>query len=282
MLLIYGAPAPDAARAALGRSEWRRRPGRSAKPMDAWDVRIAPDGRTRRGRPIDPQLGTLGIWAYDGDRPLPRRISPAIDADESPVWSTRRHAARLGHGPPDDHGARRAGQLPDEQSLRTFEHPMRVRDWSPDGQWLVVSETRAGHARRPVAGARAATGERARRVRAIRPSTRPRRSVSPDGRWLAYASDESGRFEIYVDSFPNARHRAARLTSGGGTDPRWRRDGTRALLPPRLRDSRRRSSRGEPMDRPEASSSRRGCSTPVARHSRSMTSRADGSAFSST
>jgi eukaryotic-like serine/threonine-protein kinase len=48
--------------------------------------------------------------------------------------------------------------------------------------------------------------------------------VSPDGRWLAYASDESGRYEIYVDSFPAPGTRA-RLTSGGGGDPRWRADG---------------------------------------------------------
>jgi Tol biopolymer transport system component len=48
--------------------------------------------------------------------------------------------------------------------------------------------------------------------------------VSPDARWLAYASDESGRFEIYIDSFPKPGSRA-RLTTGGGMDPRWRADG---------------------------------------------------------
>jgi hypothetical protein len=44
--------------------------------------------------------------------------------------------------------------------------------------------------------------------------------VSPDGRWLAYASDESGRPEIYVDAFPEPVSRA-RLSVGGGTEPRW-------------------------------------------------------------
>ena len=48
--------------------------------------------------------------------------------------------------------------------------------------------------------------------------------VSPDGKWMAYALDESGRFEIYVDSFPKPGTRA-RLTTGGGSDPRWRADG---------------------------------------------------------
>ena len=48
---------------------------------------------------------------------------------------------------------------------------------------------------------------------------------SPDGRWLAYASNESGRYEIYVRSFPEPSGKWQVLTAGG-TQPRWRRDGT--------------------------------------------------------
>ena len=50
--------------------------------------------------------------------------------------------------------------------------------------------------------------------------------VSPDGRWLAYASDESGRYEIYVQSFPDAGTGGkTTISSGGGTQPRWSRNG---------------------------------------------------------
>jgi eukaryotic-like serine/threonine-protein kinase len=49
-------------------------------------------------------------------------------------------------------------------------------------------------------------------------------ALSPDGRWLAYASDESGAFEVYVQAFPDSL--AKRLVSrGGGAEPRWRADG---------------------------------------------------------
>jgi serine/threonine-protein kinase len=48
--------------------------------------------------------------------------------------------------------------------------------------------------------------------------------VSPDGRWLAYESDESGRFEIYVRSFPEGGSRIA-VSSNGGTRPPWARSG---------------------------------------------------------
>jgi Tol biopolymer transport system component len=48
--------------------------------------------------------------------------------------------------------------------------------------------------------------------------------ISPDGRYLAYASDASGRFEVYVATFPVPDKRW-QVSSGGGTDPRWRGDG---------------------------------------------------------
>jgi hypothetical protein len=47
---------------------------------------------------------------------------------------------------------------------------------------------------------------------------------SPDGRWIAYTSNESGRFEVYVQSFP-ASGGKWQVSNGGGASPRWRRDG---------------------------------------------------------
>ncbi len=48
--------------------------------------------------------------------------------------------------------------------------------------------------------------------------------ISPDGKWVAYASDESGEWEIYVTSFPGAVGKW-QVSRGGGTEPRWRGDG---------------------------------------------------------
>ncbi len=49
--------------------------------------------------------------------------------------------------------------------------------------------------------------------------------VSPDGRWVTYASNESGRYEIYVQSFPMPGGGKWQISNDGGMYPRWRRDG---------------------------------------------------------
>ena len=48
--------------------------------------------------------------------------------------------------------------------------------------------------------------------------------ISPDGKWVAYASDESGNWEVYVTSFPEAAGKW-QVSRGGGSEPRWRGDG---------------------------------------------------------
>ena len=49
--------------------------------------------------------------------------------------------------------------------------------------------------------------------------------VSPDGRWMAHTSDESGRFEVYVRSFPELCGQK-KMSMDGGMEPVWKRDGT--------------------------------------------------------
>jgi eukaryotic-like serine/threonine-protein kinase len=56
------------------------------------------------------------------------------------------------------------------------------------------------------------------------PSVLKNGQFSPDGRWVAYASNETGKWEIYVTSFPEA-HGKWQVSTGGGEQPRWRGDG---------------------------------------------------------
>jgi Tol biopolymer transport system component len=50
-------------------------------------------------------------------------------------------------------------------------------------------------------------------------------TISPNGRWLAYSSDESGRAEVYVRPFPDARGFKRQVSAAGGVSPRWSHDG---------------------------------------------------------
>ena len=56
------------------------------------------------------------------------------------------------------------------------------------------------------------------------PSTLDQAQVSPNGKWIAYRSSESGRTEVYVQSFPPSGGRW-QVSTTGGSEPRWRRDG---------------------------------------------------------
>jgi hypothetical protein len=57
------------------------------------------------------------------------------------------------------------------------------------------------------------------------PFSEVRGHFSPDGKWVAYASNESGRLEVYVQSFP-AGGKKQQISTSGGDNPRWRRDGS--------------------------------------------------------
>jgi hypothetical protein len=58
----------------------------------------------------------------------------------------------------------------------------------------------------------------------VGPGSQKNGQISPDGKWVAYASDESGNWEIYVTTFPGAAGKW-QISRGGGTEPRWRGDG---------------------------------------------------------
>jgi eukaryotic-like serine/threonine-protein kinase len=109
----------------------------------------------------------------------------------------------------------------DELLLQTRENKI-VYDWSPDGQYIVYGTTNAETKKDiwllPM------HGDRQPRRFFVTPFNEIQARVSPDGRWIAYASDESGRFEVYVQSFPVAGNKRG-VSVVGGAQPQWRRDG---------------------------------------------------------
>jgi eukaryotic-like serine/threonine-protein kinase len=108
------------------------------------------------------------------------------------------------------------------ERLTSGEHMPESPSWSPDGQFLAFSEWMASdifiyrfedRTSAPFLATQADEGPP---------------EFSPDGRWLAYTSNESGRDESYVTSFPG-REKTLTVSRQGGTDPKWSRDERRLL-----------------------------------------------------
>jgi serine/threonine-protein kinase len=90
---------------------------------------------------------------------------------------------------------------------------------SPDGRWLVI-RTPPGEARHRDIFAVQLDGDRTVVPIVTGPASEQMPRISPDGKWLAYQSDESGRFENYVRPFPDPGARVP-VSTGGGTEPLW-------------------------------------------------------------
>ena len=94
---------------------------------------------------------------------------------------------------------------------------------SPDGRWLVVRTAPGGATPRDIFAVDL-TGDRKRVPMATGPTSEQMPRISPDGKWLAYQSDQSGRNEIYVRPFPGEGARV-QVSDAGGAEPLWDRTG---------------------------------------------------------
>src|SRR5271154_1098687 len=112
-----------------------------------------------------------------------------------------------------------------EHPLLEAEGQKLVCDWSSDGRYLLYWEREPRGLGRFGLMALPMFGDR-KPIVIMEPASREdfRAKFSPDGRWIAYATDEAGRSEVFVTSFPAATEKW-QVSSAGGTMPYWRRDG---------------------------------------------------------
>jgi Tol biopolymer transport system component len=96
--------------------------------------------------------------------------------------------------------------------------------WSPDGKWLVFVTGTASSGAGDIVGIRPGVDTVAVPLVASK-FTEIAPAISPDGRWLAYSSNESGQYEIYVVPFPNTAAAKWAVSTNGGTEPLWSHSG---------------------------------------------------------
>ena len=161
------------------------------------------------------------IWVFDlhGDRPAIRlTFDESSDAIGSPLW-TPDGAAIVYEGDRSLYRVSADGGSPPEP-LGAEGH-LHAHDWSPDGRLIAVAIS--GESGDLVEFSSLAEAEPRPLVRTAA-SEGTAAALSPDGRWLAYTSDATGRREIWVRPYPGPGA-AVRVSHDGGAEPRWAKDG---------------------------------------------------------
>jgi serine/threonine-protein kinase len=191
-------------------------------PPDAYtDPAISPDGRSVA---LSVQGTIQKMWIYDFVRSTLTTLTSTASL-QSPNWTPdgRRLVYRATRAGYRNLFWRSADGSGEEERLTTNDRLQTPTSMSRDGRLLFYTELApdTGHdiwvlnlgVQPPVATAVAKT-----RFAEASPS------ISPDGHWLAYNSDESGRPEVYVSAFPGLGGRTV-ISSDGGEEPRWSKDG---------------------------------------------------------
>ena len=195
----------------------------AAPPRGYVYPRLSPDGTRVAVAAIDQEQD---IWIWDLRRATLTRLTLEPGVNQYPVWTPdgRRiiftsdragGVANLWWQAADGTGA--------AERLTTSSNAQVPTGISPDGTQVVFTEPTPTMGRDLLRLAL----DGSRRVTPLLQTKFDERNgiVSPDGRWLAYESDSSGRFEIYVRPFPNAGGGQWQVSTGGGTRPLWARSG---------------------------------------------------------
>jgi Tol biopolymer transport system component len=228
---------------------------RGGRQLEVWGTsadylfpRLSPDGRRAAVDLVDSGTSRRDVWLLDRERRTQSRLTfdPAVAS--SPSWSPDGSrivysSGRKGSG---DLYEKLAAGSEEEKLLLESNAQKAPTDWSPDGRSIAFMSTERENEETEKEEKEKETEKRdGRREKEEKRnsdlwilSVADRKAVaylktpfneragqfSPDGRWIVYSSDESGREEIYVRSFPAAGEKR-RISAGGGSLPRWRRDG---------------------------------------------------------
>ena len=213
--------------------------------------RLSPDGSRMALQVIDPARGNPDIWVEDLQDGGRVRVTAATGADVLPVWSP--DGRRLAYGSGTLKERRLSIAAADgtgvAQELACPAAYCEPTDWSPDGRSLVVNTRLAAASATPgdVWSVSLETGGSAKAILSG-PFPEYDARISPNGEWLAYVSEEAGRPVVSVRAISGPPRRLV-VSSDGGSQPVWRRDGQELLyvdLEGRLRGrSVRRQPTGE-------------------------------------
>ena len=210
--------------------EWRDREGKVlgtlGQPAVQRVAQLSPDGRLVAAQVNDVSIGTHDLWIYDVARGLRTRFTFDPGEDVLPVWAPDSRTVYFASNAKGTAAVYRkavegAGEV---ELVFGSEDALQPTSVSPDGKILLANRSSSTTASRsdilllPLEP----KGE-ARPFRATEFSEAAA-TFSPDGKWVAYTSQESGEFEIFVTPFPGPGRRW-QVSPRSGVYPQWRADG---------------------------------------------------------
>jgi eukaryotic-like serine/threonine-protein kinase len=191
-----------------------KRLGSMNEPADYSNPALSPDEHKLAVSRMDPDTRTRDIWLFDFSNGALSRFTFDPADETNAAWSPdgKRIAFNsLQNGVVDIYEKEIAGSSEPRVLLHSSESKF-IHDWSPDGKFLLF---RIG----PVTWALAREGGKV-----IGPFAIDNARISPNARWVAYTSNQTGRSEVYVQSFPPSEGKW-QVSTAGGTEPAWRADG---------------------------------------------------------
>ena len=206
------------------RMVWVDRQGRSQPLIEASGAyrptRISSDGRSLA---VYVEGANANVWLYDIPRGTLGRLTFGFD-NNMPIWTPDgdRVTFRSSRTGPNNLFWQAAAGGGEAEQLVASNYVKTAESWSPDGKVL------AFHERRPETGddiwILKMEADRTAEPFLQTPFNERRAMFSPDGRWIAYQSDASGRNEIYLSRFP-ASPGEWQVSNEGGTETRWNPNG---------------------------------------------------------
>ncbi len=207
---------------------WLDRSGKSVSPIGSPDnaglneVELSPDGkRVAVNRAVN---GNVDVWLIDAARGVPTRFTYDAANDGISLWSSDGNRVVFQSnrkGVFNLYSKLSSGSGADELLLES-DHSKAPSDWSPDGRFLLFRSID------PQTGfdlwVLPVSGDKKPFPFLKTPFEERNGQFSPDGKWIAYQSNESGRFEIYVLPFPGPGQKF-QISTSGGAQPRWNKNG---------------------------------------------------------
>jgi eukaryotic-like serine/threonine-protein kinase len=198
-------------------------------PTIIYNPSLSSDGQRLAADIADPKTANTDVWTFDMRAGTSGRFTFGPLEEATPVWAP--DGNRLAYGSADSGmEVKSTTGLERERVVAERSVPrlalggglVSPNSWAPNGEYVVTKID--GARQEPSYLALLKIGERTLSRMLPSKGNQTNGQISPDGKWLAYATDDSGGWNVFVTTFPGAVGKW-QVSVGGGTEPRWRGDG---------------------------------------------------------